>query len=102
MCMDMLKTISKLSHAYGTAEYVKAGGGNTSCKNAETLWIKPSGTTLAGLRPESFVRMDRAVLLRLYEAATPVDSADREALVKNLMISAVKPETPGRPSVEAP
>ncbi|MDD4016615.1 MAG: class II aldolase/adducin family protein [Kiritimatiellae bacterium] len=100
--MDMLKTISKLSHAYGTAEYVKAGGGNTSCKDAETLWIKPSGTTLAGLKPETFVMMDRTELSRLYEAVTPVDSADREALVKNIMASAVKAGTSGRPSVEAP
>jgi len=100
--MDILKTISELSHAYGTAEYVKAGGGNTSCKDAETLWIKPSGTTLAGLRPETFVRMDRAVLSHLYEAAAPVDSADREAWVKNIMDSAVKAGTRGRPSVEAP
>ena len=100
--MDMLETIAELSHEYGTAEYVKAGGGNTSCKDAETLWVKPSGTTLAGLKPETFVMMDRAVLSRLYDAVTPVESADREALVKNLMASAVKSETPGRPSVEAP
>jgi len=100
--MDMLETIAELSHEYGTAEYVKAGGGNTSCKDAETLWVKPSGTTLAGLKPETFVMMDRAVLSHLYVVVTPVEPADREALVKNMMTSAVKTETPGRPSVEAP
>ena len=100
--MDMLDTITELSHEYGTAEYVKAGGGHTSCKNAETLWVKPSGTTLAGLEPGTFVMMNRAVLSRLYEVVPPVESADREALVKNMMAAAVKPETPGRPSVEAP
>lgn len=100
--MEILKTITELSHAFGTAEYVKAGGGNTSCKTADTLWVKPSGTTLAGLRPETFVAMDRAVLSRLFAAAAPADPADREELVKNMMAAAVKPETPGRASVEAP
>ncbi|MEI7901251.1 MAG: class II aldolase/adducin family protein [bacterium] len=100
--MDILTAITELSHAFGTAEYVKAGGGNTSCKTAATLWVKPSGTTLAGLKPETFVAMDRAVLSRLYAAVTPADSAAREELVKNMMAAAVKPETPGRASVEAP
>jgi rhamnose utilization protein RhaD (predicted bifunctional aldolase and dehydrogenase) len=100
--MDILTTITELSHAFGTAEFVKAGGGNTSCKTADTLWVKPSGTTLAGLKPSTFVAMDRAVLSRLYSAEAPADPAAREELVKNMMAAAVKPETPGRASVEAP
>jgi len=100
--MDILTTITELSHAFGTVEYVKAGGGNTSCKTADTLWVKPSGTTLAGLTPGTFVAMDRAVLSRLYAAAAPSEPAAREELVKNMMAAAVKPETPGRASVEAP
>lgn len=100
--MDILSTITELSHEFGTPEYVKAGGGNTSCKTADTLWIKPSGTTLAGLKPETFVAMDRARLGRLYAAETPAEPAAREELVKNMMAAAVKPETPGRASVEAP
>jgi len=100
--MGILETITELSHVFGTAEYVKAGGGNTSCKTAETLWVKPSGTTLAGLKPETFVAMDRAVLSRLYGASAPAEPAAREELVKDMMAAAVKPETPGRASVEAP
>ena len=100
--MGILETITELSHEFGTVEYVKAGGGNTSCKTADTLWVKPSGTTLAGLKPETFVAMDRAVLSRLFAAATPSEPAAREELVKNMMAAAVKPETPGRASVEAP
>ena len=100
--MTILETITGLSHEFGTAEYVKAGGGNTSCKTADTLWVKPSGTTLAGLKPETFVAMDRAVLARLYAADTPPEPAAREELVKDMMAAAVKPETPGRASVEAP
>lgn len=100
--MEILKTITELSHTFGTVEYVKAGGGNTSCKTGDTLWVKPSGTTLAGLKPETFVAMDRAVLSRLYAAQAPAEPAAREDLVKNMMAAAVKPETPGRASVEAP
>ncbi len=100
--MDILRTITELSHAFGTSEYVLAGGGNTSCKTSETLWVKPSGTTLGGLTMESFVAMERARLARLYEAQTPSEPAAREALVKGLMEEAVRPDTPGRASVEAP
>jgi len=100
--MDILETITKLSHEFGTTDYVQAGGGNTSCKTPETLWVKPSGTTLAGLAPNTFVAMDRAVLSQLYAARAPVDPVAREELVKNMMAAAVRPETPGRASVEAP
>ena len=100
--MNLLETITQLSHEFGGCEYVKAGGGNTSCKTADTLWVKPSGTTLATLTPQGFVAMDRARLADLYTAQTPDDAAAREELVKNMMAAAVKPETPGRASVEAP
>lgn len=99
---ELLKTITELSHEFGTDTYVKGGGGNTSCKNKDTLWIKPSGTTLAGLKPETFVEMDRARLGRLYSLAIPADKTAREALVKDTMAAAVKPGQTGRPSVEAP
>ena len=100
--MNLLDTITQLSHEFGSREYVKAGGGNTSCKTDDTLWVKPSGTTLATLTPQGFVAMDRARLADLYAAQTPDDAAAREELVKNMMAAAVKPETPGRASVEAP
>ena len=100
--MDILRTITILSHEFGTADYVLAGGGNTSCKNGTTLWVKPSGTTLLGLTMEAFVAMDRAKLDQLYSVEPPASPADREELVKNMMADAVLPEAPGRASVEAP
>ncbi|HRR33669.1 MAG TPA: class II aldolase/adducin family protein [Kiritimatiellia bacterium] len=102
MMTNLLDTITQLSHEFGSGEYVKAGGGNTSCKTDDTLWVKPSGTTLASMTPQRFVAMDRAKLAHLYTAQTPADAAAREELVKNMMAAAVKPETPGRASVEAP
>ena len=99
--MDDLKTIVELSHEFGTTDYVKGGGGNTSAKNATTLWVKPSGTTLGGLTEETFVALNRDKVNELFEVETPAESAAREELVKNLMAEAVENEA-GRPSVEAP
>jgi len=100
--LKILDVITDLSHEFGTCDYVRGGGGNTSCKDEKTLWVKPSGTTLAGLAPEKFVAIDRAKLARLYEIGTPEIPAEREALVKSVMAEASRPETPGRASVEAP
>lgn len=99
--MNELKTIVELSHEFGGEDYVKGGGGNTSVKNETTLWVKPSGTTLAGLAEETFVAMNRAKVNELYAVETPADAAAREELVKNLMAAAVENDA-GRPSVEAP
>ena len=100
--MDLLTEITKLSHEFGTPDYVKGGGGNSSAKTADTLWVKPSGTRLAELSPETFVAMDRARLGRLYQAEIPRDSTAREVLVKDMMAAAVKPGQKARASVEAP
>ena len=68
--MHDLKTIVQLSHEFGTPQYVKGGGGNTSYKDKQTLWVKPSGTTLAGLKEETFVTLDRSKVNGLYEVKT--------------------------------
>lgn len=100
--MDILQTITNLSHEFGTSQYVCGGGGNTSCKDDQTLWVKPSGTTLATLTPDSFVAIDRGKLSQLYQLEPPDDPSKREALVKRIMEQAVLANTPGRASVEAP
>jgi rhamnose utilization protein RhaD (predicted bifunctional aldolase and dehydrogenase) len=99
---SLLETVTALSHAFGTPAYVKGGGGNSSAKNADTVWVKPSGTTLGTLAPGAFVALDRARLARLYDVAPPADPTAREALVKTMMLEAVRPGSAGRPSVEAP
>ena len=100
--LELLKTITELSHEFGTSSYVLGGGGNTSAKNETTLWVKPSGTTLGGLKPELFVQIDRQKLSSLYSIEAPADASERETLVKDQMAAAVSPQTPGRASVEAP
>jgi rhamnose utilization protein RhaD (predicted bifunctional aldolase and dehydrogenase) len=99
--MTDLKIIVELSHEFGSADYVKGGGGNTSVKNETTLWVKPSGTTLGGLTEKTFVAMNRAKINELYDVETPKEASAREELVKNRMAAAVENDA-GRPSVEAP
>lgn len=99
--MKQLDTITQLSHEFGGSTYVRGGGGNTSVKDETTLWVKPSGTTLVGMTPDTFVAMDRTKINALYDVAPPSESAAREELVKNMMAAAVINDA-GRPSVEAP
>jgi len=99
--VSILETITALSHEFGTTDYVRGGGGNTSCKDENTLWVKPSGTTLSGLTPETLIALNRKKLAELCSIKPPVGSSRREALVKRIMQESVLPETPGRASVEA-
>ncbi len=98
----LLQAITELSHEFGTTDYVRGGGGNTSVKNESTVWVKPSGTTLGGLTPEAFVGLDRAKLAKMYGITPPDDASAREALVKEIMTEAKLAGMEGRPSVEAP
>ncbi|MCX6996432.1 MAG: class II aldolase/adducin family protein [Kiritimatiellaeota bacterium] len=98
----LLVEIAALSREFGTPDFVRGGGGNASCKSADTLWVKPSGRTLAGLTPASFVALDRARLGALYELPVPAAPRAREALVKAALAAAARPGPTARPSVEAP
>jgi rhamnose utilization protein RhaD (predicted bifunctional aldolase and dehydrogenase) len=100
--LELLKTITELSHEFGTIEYVRGGGGNSSVKQDDTIWVKPSGTTLCGLSPEAFVAMDRAKLDKLFAIEKPEDPNEREAIVKDVMMASRLEGATGRPSVEAP
>lgn len=100
--MDLLRQITELSHEFGTAGYVKGSGGNTSVKDETTIWIKPSGTTLAAITQKDFVAMKRSKLSRLYDITPPADPQQRELLVKQMMMEAKTDPQSGRPSVEAP
>jgi len=100
--MHELRFITELSHEFGTADYVLGGGGNTSVKTSDTLWIKPSGVTLCDLRPEDFVALDRARLAESLRFDPPADVQQREAMVKDRVLASRLPGQTGRPSVEAP
>ena len=99
---EHLEQIVELSHRFGTTDYVRGGGGNTSVKNETVLWVKPSGTTLSSLKAESFLAMDRKILSKISEIEPPANPAAREVLVKEKMADAVLSQTTARASVEAP
>ena len=96
-----LKALAAMSNKYGAdPDYVLAGGGNTSFKSADRLWIKGSGTALATIRPEDFVVLERAKLNDMWTAAYPAEEKAREAAVlADMMAARVQGET-RRPSVE--
>lgn len=98
----LLSALTALSHEFGQTDYVFGGGGNSSAKNADTLWIKPSGTSLADMTPERFVAIDRAKLSALYTFTPPTDTAQRESVVKDMMMASRRPGSEARPSVETP
>ena len=97
-----LDVICKLSRFYGSdSSIVLAGGGNTSCKVGNRLFVKASGTSLATMTPEGFVVMDRDLLADLADASLDSDPQRREAQFKERIAAArCEPERGQRPSVE--
>ncbi|MGI6249650.1 MAG: class II aldolase/adducin family protein [Acutalibacteraceae bacterium] len=98
----VLKELIKFSNKYGAdEELVLAGGGNTSAKEGNILYVKASGFPLAGINEEGFVKMDRRKLDEMFTKDYPDDDAVREALVlKDLMAARLPGEERKRPSVE--
>jgi rhamnose utilization protein RhaD (predicted bifunctional aldolase and dehydrogenase)/NAD(P)-dependent dehydrogenase (short-subunit alcohol dehydrogenase family) len=100
---DPLDVIVKLSRYYGCdPSIVLAGGGNTSCKCDDFLYVKGSGTALATMTRDGFVKMDRQKLSALADATLNDDPQTREAQFKDWVTGArCEPEKGQRPSVEA-
>lgn len=98
----LLDTIAQLSREFGGVAYVRGGGGNTSCKTPDHLYIKPSGITLIEMAPDKFLGLDRKKLDALFVTEFPKDAGPREKGVIEFMAGTVIPGHSGRPSVEAP
>ncbi len=96
------KILVEFSNRYGkNPSFVLAGGGNTSYKDDKTLWTKESGTALASITEEGFVKMDRAALSAIWNNKYSDNQAEREAHVLADMMAAKMPgEEAKRPSVE--
>jgi rhamnose utilization protein RhaD (predicted bifunctional aldolase and dehydrogenase) len=96
-----LAELVKISQAYGSnPDYVIAGGGNTSFKNEEFLWIKASGTSLATITEEGFAKMDRHCLGQIAEKSYSSDPLKREAEIKEELNGCIAGPKDKRPSVE--
>lgn len=101
MLDKQLQALADMSNKYGSnPEFVLAGGGNTSFKNDELLFIKGSGTALATIKPDEFVRMERTLLNEIRTKKYSDVEAECEAeVLEDMMNARVKGET-RRPSVE--
>jgi len=97
-----LEALTEISRYYGkNPDYVLAGGGNTSWKDEDTLYVKGSGISLAEAGPDSFVKMDRNALAMIWKKNYPESNDEREsAVLADLMDARRAGEEKKRPSVE--
>lgn len=90
-----------ISHFYGqNKDYVIAGGGNTSYKDKDHIWVKASGTSLSDITKDGFVCLSRELLKTISEKRYSQDSTQREQAVKEDMTKAIVSPKHLRPSVE--
>jgi rhamnose utilization protein RhaD (predicted bifunctional aldolase and dehydrogenase) len=101
MYTAQLAALAAMSNKYGAdPAYVLAGGGNTSFKSDKNLWVKGSGTSLATIKAEDFVVLEREKLDHMWTVSYPEEEKAREAAVlADMMAARVEGET-RRPSVE--
>ncbi len=97
-----LQELTTISQSFGRQKkFVIAGGGNTSWKDSDHLYIKASGISLATITPEGFCSMDRKRLDQLSAKSFSDDPVQREEEVKNSLLACkTDPTSPLRPSVE--
>ena len=72
----MIQDLITISQFYGgDSRFVIAGGGNTSYKNAEKIWVKASGSSLATITEDGFAVLDRSLLNPMSEKKYSADAA---------------------------
>ncbi len=98
--MEQIEDLIAISRKFGQdSRFVIAGGGNTSYKDENRLWVKASGHALATITEDGFAVLDRALLNEMGEKAYNEDTAIREEQVKNdLSVACITKDR--RPSVE--
>jgi len=97
-----MNELIELSRYFGSdTKFVIAGGGNTSMKTADRLYVKGSGVALATIDAAGFVEMERKPLATLTTQDLGSIPDEREARFKKAILAArVHPEKAQRPSVE--
>lgn len=96
--MSTLDDLLTLSHRLGAGDMDCAilGEGNTSALHADgSFSVKASGSCLATIRPEQFVRLHHQPIIDLLTS-----DASLEELNAAYVAAKVDPQAPGRPSVE--
>ena len=98
--MKEIEQLIEVSRRYGgDSRFVIAGGGNTSFKTTDRLWVKASGHALATIDENGFAILDRAKLNPMGTKVYSADTAEREAQVKEDLAAACITKD-RRPSVE--
>ena len=97
-----LQQLIEISQFYGTQkDFVIAGGGNTSYKDENHIYIKASGHSLATIGKDGFAQLERKGLQLIAGKTYSEDVMERENQIKNdLLNSRIHPEKGQRPSVE--
>lgn len=97
-----MAVLIQLSRYYGAnPAFVLAGGGNTSVKVGDKLYVKGSGSPLATIDESGFVEMERAALAAIVTSNFSEDVTAREEQFKQAVMAArTQPERAQRPSVE--
>jgi len=100
--MKEIQELIEISQFYGkNSDYIIAGGGNTSFKTADRMWVKASGITLGEITESGFAVLDRAKLACIAVKRYSDNSDRREQEIKtDLFRASVDPEKMLRPSVE--
>lgn len=96
-----IKKLVEVSQRYGKNKaFVIAGGGNTSYKDNEHIWVKASGVALETIDENGFVTLSRAKLKAVSTKTYSINSTEREAEVKADLAAAIVSTNGNRPSVE--
>lgn len=95
-----IQALVEISQFYGSNKaMVIAGGGNTSYKTEDKLWVKASGFALSTITEEGFAVLGRQKLDIISEKVYSEDSFERESQIKDdLAIATITKDK--RPSVE--
>jgi len=95
-----LQQLVEISQFYGKDKrYVIAGGGNTSMKSTDRIWIKASGSALSDITEDGFATIDRGKLEKILRGAYAEDPFQREREIKD-DLTAANLTRDRRPSVE--
>jgi rhamnose utilization protein RhaD (predicted bifunctional aldolase and dehydrogenase)/NAD(P)-dependent dehydrogenase (short-subunit alcohol dehydrogenase family) len=98
--MNPIEELINISRYYGAdSRFVIAGGGNSSYKINDYIWVKASGSSLATIGEEGFAQLDRSLLNRMTDKEYSQDMTKREEEVKNDLAEATLTKD-RRPSVE--
>jgi rhamnulokinase len=98
---DVLEQAAALARRFGSdARFSRAGGGNASAKVDDTLYIKPSGVSLASMTADGLMPLALAPLRELAETADATAVPGSEAVMLVAMAARLRPEGERRPSVE--